>query len=169
MIRKDGTPTARLTQWVGANEAGRKTLMWETLHESYPFLAHRSLDLGTATPQLFDEALRTAGASSGTLEKARGFFLAAAKDAGLAVSNHIGRGRQSTPGNGTPRKPRAPVAKKVTPKNTESETPAANGSMADRLLAKFPNFDPAWSAELQAKWFAGFDALMAHAGIKEKK
>jgi hypothetical protein len=28
------------------------------------------------------------------------------------------------------------------------------------LLAKFPDFDPAWPDDIKAKWFSGFDTFM---------
>ena len=33
-------------------------------------------------------------------------------------------------------------------------------SWQQMLLAKFPSFDPAWSTEVQAKWFDAFERLM---------
>jgi hypothetical protein len=39
---------------------------------------------------------------------------------------------------------------------------AVNGSrqLGHVLIDKFPNFDPTWPAEVQVKWFAGFERLM---------
>ena len=35
-----------------------------------------------------------------------------------------------------------------------------NSSWNKMLLAKFPNFDPAWNDELKTKWFSAFDELL---------
>jgi hypothetical protein len=32
--------------------------------------------------------------------------------------------------------------------------------MKELLLAKFPQFDPAWPDELKAKWFDGYERLL---------
>jgi hypothetical protein len=31
----------------------------------------------------------------------------------------------------------------------------------EKLLDKFPEFDPAWDQELQKKWFDGFERFLA--------
>jgi hypothetical protein len=36
--------------------------------------------------------------------------------------------------------------------------------MREMLLEKFPAFNPEWSEEIQAKWFAGFEKLMRSTG-----
>lgn len=36
---------------------------------------------------------------------------------------------------------------------------------AEQLLAKFPQFDPAWPDEVKLKWFDGFDRLMKGRGM----
>ena len=37
-------------------------------------------------------------------------------------------------------------------------------TMREMLLEKFPEFDPEWSEEIQAKWFTGFEKLMKSTG-----
>lgn len=49
----------------------------------------------------------------------------------------------------------------VPPKLPATET----GPLLEILLAKFPQFDPAWSDEVKLKWFDAFDRLMKGRGI----
>ena len=47
---------------------------------------------------------------------------------------------------------------------------AANGSrqLGHVLIEKFPNFDPAWPAEVQVKWFEGFERLLDALGGRRR-
>ena len=54
-----------------------------------------------------------------------------------------------------------PLPPPVTPKPPSAELAA----WAEMLLAKFPEFDPAWTDDVKAKWFDAFDRLMKGRGM----
>jgi hypothetical protein len=100
--------------------------------------------------------------SGETLGKCHLFFAAAAKDAGVVLADHLKvrarssgprKSRKSRNGGPSPEEPPAP-----------SSTAATQKTMREMLLAKFPEFNPEWSDDIQAKWFAGFEKLMKSTG-----
>jgi uncharacterized protein DUF5343 len=137
----------------------------KTVREHYrPLL---EIDLGNATPGHFNETFRKAfpGAES-VLQKCATFFLHAARDAGIKISDRVLKGR----------KPRPLMRKRATrPQNAktdESETEDGfeddNTGDLDRneefefrrdLLNKFPTFDPSWPDNIKAEWFKAFEQL----------
>jgi hypothetical protein len=48
-----------------------------------------------------------------------------------------------------------------TPRKKRARTNDQAGSPEDRLIAKFPDFDPAWPADVQQSWFEAFEKIMA--------
>ena len=64
------------------------------------------------------------------------------------------------PGSGqTARIARAAQAVLDTLDEEHTSDESAGESILDKLLEKFPEFDPSWSAEVQAKWFEAFGKL----------
>jgi hypothetical protein len=59
------------------------------LPAAYKFMADGSIDLGRATGSQIEEKFRAYGLSGATITKAMSFFLAACKEAGVAISAHI--------------------------------------------------------------------------------
>jgi hypothetical protein len=47
-----------------------------------------------------------------------------------------------------------------TDKGNGATPPRSTETIQDKLLAKFPSFDPQWPEELQKKWFASFEEFM---------
>jgi hypothetical protein len=45
---------------------------------------------------------------------------------------------------------------------------SARHTLAHILIDKFPDFDQAWPAEVQVKWFEGFDRLMEALGARRR-
>jgi len=142
-------------------EAGpdeRKPIIKKLIEASYAKLL--TLDLNTISQGQLDEALRGYGVGGSTLARAVRFFVKACQETGIPISKRVSdkvRGGQTGP-----RKRRAPSNGKhaedpITPPVPPIQQPAAWES---QLLAKFPEFNPAWPEQLQTKWFEGFERLM---------
>jgi hypothetical protein len=165
-------PTQRLHELVAAyGTAEWSPRMIAVLQAEYAPLF--GLDLGNATPSHFDEVFRKAfpGADS-VVKKSIAFFLSAAKDAGIVISDRVLHGRKPRAANGAPRRQKkkedGAAAQPAThaPKN---ENVTSHSDFMNQLLAKFPPFDPGWSPELKAEWFKGFQTFMAHAKEGQKQ
>ncbi len=94
LVEDDGRPTERLKALVNAYAAGRwpETLLETLGHEYAPMFA---IDLETATPSHFNEAFRRAfPAADAVVQKCVTFFLYAASDAGVKISNRVLKGRK---------------------------------------------------------------------------
>jgi Family of unknown function (DUF5343) len=95
LIDADGVPTERLNQLVSAQQdAEKQRILKEILTSAYPFVFSSGIDLQRCTSRQLEEAFGKTGASSETLRKTLSFFLATAKQAGLALSPHIKRARR---------------------------------------------------------------------------
>lgn len=164
LLGEGDVPTGKLEALVDADEAGRPAVMLSLLQRAYPYFWAEGFDLTRATHGQIVEKIRTEGNVSGsTIEKALGFFLAAADAAGVKLSPHV-TSRSST-GSG----PRTVKKKPIKPKPTtsgvvaEPKPPAEERieePVADPWLSKYPDFNPEWSPEIQKNWFEGFARLM---------
>lgn len=89
-LDQNSKPTEAFKQFAKATDETRPELLKKTLEHSYPFLFDvPDFHLERATGQMMAEKFRALGASGATLSKAIGFFLGAAKAAGIQVSAHI--------------------------------------------------------------------------------
>lgn len=155
LISPNGVATDRLARLVSSAGNDRAALLRETLNSSYPFL-FKGFDLQRATPKLVEQRFREAGASGDTVRKCIAFFLAAAREANLPISPHIGAGRRS---HVLPRKGRdgaSSIARRLEPSSPEAQS----GTWGQQLLSKFPSFDPTWPDDVKTKWFEAFNQLM---------
>lgn len=156
-------PTDRLRALVDALDTPKfDELLLSLMHETYPYVF--ALDLMEATPTMFADAFKVTGAKEDVSRKCRTFFLHAAKKVGLQLGQRLQTGSvpRST-SNGTKRR-----SKKVkTPEGvgSQEQTPEnrGGGGFVDKLLQKFPDFDPTWPDDLKKQWFAGFDQFMKSA------
>jgi hypothetical protein len=137
----------------------------EVLHDvlvgAYRFL---QLDLKTATPSMFAESFKKGtNAKEDVLRKCRTFFLHAAQVANIEVGPRlqIAKAGRPTVHTGARRRPKASKPKVAEQVHTQHEPDKPSGSVASKLLDKFPEFDPAWPPEIQAKWFDGYGKLLA--------
>jgi len=159
LIKITGQPNELLSRVVNSEGAERATVMQTMLGLSYPFL-FQGFDLKNATPRMVEEKFVEAGASGGTVNKCMLFFLAAAKEAGVELSPHLKHTRGQRAQRSRPRNGRVPVIP-ISDEDLEmGSTERDEISWKQMLLSKFPSFDPAWSEEVQAKWFDAFDKLM---------
>jgi hypothetical protein len=83
-------PTDAFKQYVKASDEERPGLLRKTLEGAYPFLFDDpDFHLEQATGQMMADKFRKMGVQGATLSKAVAFFLAAAKPAGITISQHI--------------------------------------------------------------------------------
>jgi hypothetical protein len=132
----------------------------------YAFLA--PIDLQTATPSMYADAFKVTGAKEEVLRKCRTFYLHAAQFAGIPIGPRIAKGGHSPRGgnsNGRRKKEKS-QSEVVTEPAPKTHSHTQHGNFSDRLLDKFPPFDPSWPAEIQTKWFEGYERLLAM-GTKE--
>lgn len=182
LVDDTGSVKDTLTRLVNSEGAERTNILRELLTSSYPFL-FGGFDLSKATSNQFRQKFTEAGASGDSVRKCIGFFLSAAKEAGVEVSPYIAetvRHQNET----KPRKPATKTAVKTQrPANISDsvhEHPtkeATQLSWEQMLLAKFPSFDPAWPDEVKKEWFTAFNRMMvigkpaspAHEGDEESE
>lgn len=167
-IDEVGKPQPILEQYVESEEQQRKKIWREIFDKAYgPLIS--GLDLTRATPGELSERFSAQGLSGETLIKCHSFFTAAADEAGVPLAEHL-KVRSKPPGPRRSRKPRnggdaGNEDNDPTPPSGTQFTGAK--SMREMLLAKFPEFDPNWPEDIQAKWFSGFEKLMKSAGEEE--
>lgn len=157
-VDSDGKPQPRFRELVLAGDEERGPLLKQLLVEKYPFLTQGDFSLETATSKQVEQAFKDQGITGSTVTKGVSFFLAAADAAGMKTSPHI-KAPKPPRGNST-NKPRRKPAPDTPPQPAAASASASpSNSAATLLLSKFPDFNPAWSEDLQQKWFASFETL----------
>lgn len=159
LISEDDRPTDRLVSLCAANDSEWKSVMGSILKEKYP---SQLAALKDGTPATFKESF--VGVSASLVTPACRFLWSAAKDAGLPISGHI---KEISNAPRTSKKAGSKLATESgdgsggdddAPREDESKVPA---SIQDRLLEKFPAFDPGWDDVRQAAWFSAYEKLVA--------
>lgn len=137
----------------------RKDAFARLLKEHYASLI--ALPLDKATPAKFNQWFEQFGMHSEDARKAKTFFLHAAKANGITVSKFItDQYKTRTPSSRVKRTPKPRVSGARNNDNDDDfEDEIAEPSIADKLLAKYPDFNPEWSPEVQQKWFDGIAKL----------
>jgi hypothetical protein len=157
-------PTEKLTRLVNSEGQEWQKVFRDILTSGYGFIFKDGFDLMRSTPRQMDEQFLTTGISGDTVRKSAAFFIAAAKDADIAISPHITKAKRgSRPSNNKPkRSPNVTTTDSIRSDEATEDAPTPSGQMgwSQMLLSKFPTFDPAWSPEVQAKWFDSFGKLM---------
>ena len=160
LIDTTGRPQRELERLVSAEGRERREALRDMLRRSYGPVFE--LDLKRATRAQFHEAFRRFGAREGVLAKCEAFFIQAARDAGIELSQYITAGRHGDRRSSAPRASRASGHTERTPPAGEgAATGQAHPSLAlsQRILEKYPDFDPSWSPEVQASWLNGMTRL----------
>jgi hypothetical protein len=153
------TEKLRKLQATVNSEVEYRDALRAVLEAAYPFL--KTFQLNVATLGMLQEEMEQMGASGGTVSKCIAFLVPAAKDAGMEVSPYIEKPGPRSPTNGRQRRSRGSRQDLTTaPVQTQAAPVEGTISAAHKmLLDKYPSFDPAWSSEVQAKWFDGFAKL----------
>jgi hypothetical protein len=198
LVDANGHPEPVLEQLVFAEGERRRALLRGLLEDYYKPVFR--LDLARATRNQFHEAFRSFGAREGVLTKCEAFFIQAALAAGIQLSQYIlaGRhqGRRRSGGvkgagrGGVRNSVAAPAASTALPTTQVTANDAmpvvasaapvvdaeaspqlvAKLNVAELILSKYPDFDPSWTPEVQAKWLDGMTKLyegLAAAGRSE--
>jgi hypothetical protein len=165
LIDTDGNPQTTLSQLVEADEASQPQIIEKILRNRYAFVFD-GLDLMRATPAEADKLFRERRITGSTVVRAIAFFLSAAESAGIPLSPHLKKKKNGS--SGVPRRARS-IRRKQGPgegnrdNEPENNKPIVPADFQNQLLEKFPKFDPAWTDDLKAKWFEGFQKLMGMA------
>lgn len=128
LIEADGTPTADLHSIVDSNDAQYSIKLGQLLVKSYVFLTDKSIDLSRATGQQLIERFREFNASGSTIDKALGFFLSAAREAGITISPHMRMPTRASSKGGGPKRPKTPPALPEVP-GSDPSPPATEGML----------------------------------------
>jgi hypothetical protein len=157
LIAPDGRPDPVLERLVRAEGDDRRGALREVLERFYAPVF--KLDMARATKAQFHEVFRSFGTREGVTAKCEAFFIQAAQDAGVELSPYILARRHGArrPGAAPPR-PRAPAADRQQFAVPAQPAPL-RPSVAEMILAKYPDFDPSWAPEVQEKWLEGMARL----------
>jgi len=88
LVNEDETPSEKLKQLTDSNSDYSKVLN-EILYAAYDFMEDPSLDLANTTTEKVSDRFKAMGASGSTISKCMAFFLAAARDADIQVSQYV--------------------------------------------------------------------------------
>jgi hypothetical protein len=163
LIDAQGAPGQALRLLAAADDNKWSSAMESILKLSYP---DKLPTLATGSMKQLRETFDP-GVAGSVLEKSIRFLLAAADDAGIPVSSAIKKAKLSTVNRGKSRAAGGgqPAVDGAEPPGKPGNKPADPApAVTDPLLAKFPAFDPAWTPEIQTKWFDAFEKLMKMKG-----
>ncbi|MBM3957191.1 MAG: DUF5343 domain-containing protein, partial [Gemmatimonadetes bacterium] len=155
LVDDEGRPAETLERLVRAEGDARRRALRAVLEAHYaPVFA---LDLSRATRAQFHEAFRSFGTKEGVLAKCEAFFIRAAQDAGIELSAFVLARRHVTRRAGAAPRGRTQAAERA----GEAPLPDSGGrrAIAQMILAKYPQFDPSWAPEVQARWLEGITKL----------
>ncbi|MEE2840021.1 MAG: DUF5343 domain-containing protein [Acidobacteriota bacterium] len=89
LLRGSGQPTDQLKQLIESTDQPRQGVLRGILKTSYGFVFKSDIGLQTATSDQAEELFEQTGASGETVRRSIAFFLAAAKDSGIPISDYI--------------------------------------------------------------------------------
>jgi hypothetical protein len=169
LINESGVPTEAFKNLINSLGEDRKKALAASLKTGYPFLFPPSkIDLATASGKQLLEEFENVGLRGDSIRRSIAFFLAAGKDAGITLSPFFNK-IQSRSGTAKPRNGGAPEEdssgtkgeiKKPASAKKRDDLDDSQPAWMERLLSKFPEFDPKWPDDIKTKWFEGFDRLM---------
>ena len=161
-------PTDALKSLLSSGEDEAKGLLYKIVERAYvPVLD--GLMLRSATPDHLSEKFKTGGSQDEVGRKGMTFFLRIAKDAEIQLSPHFKTPRDRQSGARGPRKRVAPSSAPTAPAPEVRASEPVGGhvepphtsDMMTKLLAKFPDYDPAWGEEQVHLWRGSLAFLMA--------
>lgn len=158
LIDADNRVQSALPPLVAATSpAERKPLLKKLIEEKYRNVI--ALGLTTISPGQLQEAFRKYGIDGSTVKSATRFFIKACTELDIPIAKRFSENVRSS----GPRKKRSANGPKRADNSflgNNSAPHRSDGTWDDRLLEKFPTFNPDWNEDLQAKWFEGFGRLM---------
>jgi hypothetical protein len=158
LIDQNGRPGRDLESLVNSEGDARRQALRAVLERFYAPVFR--LDLDRATRAQFHEAFRAFGTKEGVLVKCEAFFIQAAQDAGVELSPFILARRHGARRQASPPRPRSASADRPAQQQPPAQPQqAARNSVAELVLAKYPEFDPGWAPEVQARWLEGMTKL----------
>ena len=172
LIDEQGFPTERATALKTAPSDQYHVVLDTVIRAAYKPI-FEVLDPSNATRTQVDDAFRHVKPEA---QRSRmvACFLGLCREAGISLKEPPQGGRLPSDVRLIRVRPRssAPIRIRTKPTETEPEprrvslselglqsAATSAGSVLEKLLQKFPDFDPAWSDELKASWFAGFSKL----------
>jgi hypothetical protein len=156
LIDREGRPAPELERLARSDGDERRAALRALLERRYQPIFE--LDLTRATKAQFQEAFRVYEARDGVLRKCENFFVQAAQDAGVELSPYILARRHTTRRQPAAPRPRA-MPQAGAPLPVEAAAATAPRTLAEMVLAKYPDFDPGWEPEVQARWIEGMERL----------
>lgn len=163
LIDTNAAPSDRLRKLIMLKGSSRADHLKQITVESFSFLS--SVNMQTATFGQLEEAFHaTYQLTPNVKRKCIKFYIGIAKDSGITLSNFI-TARVRSNGNsgigikGVPKRKNSRIENGDKIPHVMELVPDAT-TWDKMLLAKFPEFDPAWNEELKAHWFKGFDVLI---------
>ncbi len=157
----DGRPTEALERLVMTDGDERRAVLTAVLQRHYRPIF--TLDLARATKAQFSETFKVYGAREGVLRKCENFFIQAAQDAGIELSQYILARRHTSRRVSAGSRPRQSAAA-AQPGRLETVPAASLNSLAEMVLAKYPDFDPSWEPSVQERWLEGIGKLYESLG-----
>ena len=140
----------------------------EQILKSYYIPVFR-LDLERATKAQFREAMREFGCTESMMIKCETFFIHAATHAGIPLSPYLRANRKSGARSRASSRTSKNAVRQLNAENgseTDNSSGVESGSaaltmreLALKVLDKYPDFDPTWSQETQARWMEGMNKL----------
>lgn len=161
LIDENGVTSAELHMIVEKEEDEAAEALDSVARKTYSFLFSSGVNLKRATAKQVEELFRSQGIGGSTVDRAIHFYVALADDLGWSVSPHVkNRKPSASPKKLKMRRPKAVSEASSTEKPSTAASDTNHSSIKEKLVDKFPEFNPEWSAEVQAKWFEGFSRLM---------
>lgn len=164
LIDGSGVPTIQLRQLVSATGTQRNEVLKQIARNAFSFITERSLNPEVATYAQLEEAFSDTYQMTGDVtRKCIKFFISLLNDARVPLSPYIVK-RSKTMRSRSVKKGTIKKTDTRTNKNllvsSSSELVPSYSAWNEMVLAKFPNFDPAWSDDIKLKWFEAFDLLL---------
>lgn len=158
-------PTHHLKLLVGCPDEERPKRLKDIAAVAYGFVLNNgAIDAQTATYQQLEEMFYdNSGVAGDVRRKCIKFFTWLAQDAGIPLSPHITKKVRDARGSGGSRTAIRKTSSKGS-RTVEIPQPAVkipdHTELLDKLLSKFPDFDPGWTEEQKTRWLDGFSQFM---------
>lgn len=123
LIEDNGAPTQLLHDFIETDEANAAAVLKSMVQKSYSLITDGTFDLRRATTNQMADQFRQYDISGSTLSKSISFFLAAAKESGIAVSPLVKAPADRASGSVKKRAKPATIAP-VTPINPAAQAPS---------------------------------------------